>query len=143
MPIEYDDGTEDGRVTIPFELQEAVAFIDGAQAAFDDLEPVLDERDPQLAAEVEAAFAELRGYAVDANEGGEVVPTEEVDAAHARASEALDSLFPEEWKESSDEADFDLIDISLDQMEAAVSAGEKAQAEQARLSRVRVLRVRS
>ena len=33
-----------------------------------------------------------------------------------------------------DEADFDLVDISLDQMEAAISAGEHEQAEQARLS---------
>ena len=32
------------------------------------------------------------------------------------------------------EADFDLIEISLDQMEAAVSASEREQAEQARLS---------
>jgi high-affinity iron transporter len=134
VPIEYDDGTEDGRVTIPFELQEAVAFIDGAQAAFDDLEPVLDERDPEAAAAVEAAFDELRDYVVAANEGGEVVAVEQVEAAHADAAEILDSLFPEEWKQSSDEADFDLIEISLDQMEAAVSAGEPTQAEQARLS---------
>jgi high-affinity iron transporter len=41
---------------------------------------------------------------------------------------------PDEWKESSDEADFDLVDIALDQMEAAVSASEYDQAEQARLS---------
>ena len=43
-------------------------------------------------------------------------------------------MAPEDWLESSSEADFDLVDISLDQMEAAVSAGEQAQAEQARLS---------
>ena len=43
-------------------------------------------------------------------------------------------MFPEEWKESDTEADFDLVAISLDQMEAAISAGEREQAEQARLS---------
>ncbi len=43
-------------------------------------------------------------------------------------------MFPEEWKESDNEADFDLIEISLDQMEAAINAGEREQAEQARLS---------
>ena len=43
-------------------------------------------------------------------------------------------LFPDEWLESNDEADYDLIQISLDQMEAAVSAGERDQAEQARLT---------
>ena len=57
-----------------------------------------------------------------------------MEAAHARASETLERIFPEEWKESSDEADYDLVEISLDQLEAAVSAGERGQAEQARLS---------
>ena len=47
VPIEYDDGTEDGRVTIPFELQEAVAFTEGAESAFNDLEATLQERDPR------------------------------------------------------------------------------------------------
>ena len=44
------------------------------------------------------------------------------------------AIFPDEWKESDTEADFDLVAISLDQMEAAVNAGEREQAEQARLS---------
>jgi high-affinity iron transporter len=134
VPIEYDDGTDDGRVTIPFELQEAVAFLDGAQSAFDDLEPILDERDAEASTGVEATFEELRELVVDANEGREVVDEEIVDGVYEEASESLDSLFPDEWKESNDEADFDLIDISLDQMEAAVSASEPEQAEQARLS---------
>ena len=63
-----------------------------------------------------------------------MVAQEEVEAAHDRASDTLDAIFPDEWKESSDEADYDLVDISLDQLEAAVSAGEPKQAEQARLS---------
>ncbi len=134
VPIEYDDGTEDGRVTIPFELQEAVAFIDGAQGALDDLESTLAERDPAAVETIEASFARLRDYASAANEGGEVAPLEEVEAAHAEASATLDGVLPEEWQQSSDEADFDLIEISLDQMEAAISASETAQAEQARLT---------
>jgi high-affinity iron transporter len=134
VPIEYDDGTDDGHVTIPFELQEAVAFLDGAQSAYDDLEPVLDERDPEASASVEDTFAELRALVVDAHEGREVVSEETVDDVYEGAAGQLDALFPDEWKESSDEADFDLIEISLDQMEAAVSASEPEQAEQARLS---------
>ncbi|MGH2990036.1 MAG: FTR1 family iron permease, partial [Solirubrobacterales bacterium] len=134
VPIEYDDGTEEDRVTIPFELQEAVAFMEGAQSAFNDLESTLQERDRDGVATVEEAFAELERYARDAHESGEVVPVDQVDAAHARAGDALDAMFPEEWKETDTEADFDLVEISLDQMQAAVSAGEKDQAEQARLT---------
>ena len=51
-------------------------------------------------------------------------------------------MFPEEWKESSDEADFDLVEISLDQMEAAVSAGEPQPGRAGAPQRLRVLRVR-
>ena len=134
VPIEYDDGTDDGQVTIPFELQEAVAFIDGASDALTDLEGTLDRIDPEAVDELDALFAELRGYAQEAHEGGEVVALEEVEAAHDEASTILDRISPEEWKESNDDADFDLIDISLDQMQAAVSASERDQAEQARLS---------
>ena len=134
VPIEYDDGTEDGRVTIPFELQEAVAFTEGAESAFNDLEATLQERDPSGVATLERAFAELEGYARAAHGGGTVAPLEDVEAAHDRASSALDSMLPEEWKESGTDADFDLMAIALDQMQAAASAGELKQAEQARLS---------
>ena len=46
IPVEYDRGTEDGEVTLDFEIQEAVAFTEGAQSAFTDLEGILTERDP-------------------------------------------------------------------------------------------------
>ncbi len=134
VPIEFDDGTEDQRVTIPFEIQEMVAFQEGAQQAFDDVKGELQEIDPAGVKTVQSAFARLERYAADANEGRHVVAQEDVDAAHDGASDALDAMFPGEWKESSDEADYDLVDISLDQLEAAVSAGEPKQAEQARLS---------
>ena len=94
MPIEYDDGTEDGWVTIPFELQEAVAFMDGASDALGDLEGALDEVDPAAVDEVDALFAQLRAYAAEAHESGEVAPLEDVEAAHAEASEILERIFP-------------------------------------------------
>ena len=46
IPVEYDRGTADGEVTLAFEIQEAVAFSEGAQSAFSDLESTLQERDP-------------------------------------------------------------------------------------------------
>ncbi len=134
IPIEYDHGTDDGQVTIPFEIQESIAFTEGARSAFNDLQSVLQERDPAGVQTVLAAFDELDRINADANEGREVAPLEDVEGLHEEASEALDSMVPEEWNESDTEADFDLAAISLDQMEAAVNAGEREQAEQARLS---------
>ena len=134
IPIEYDHGTDDGQVTIAFEIQESIAFTEGARSAFTDLQSVLAERDPEGVATVLAALDELDRINADANEGRAVAPLEEVERLHDEASDALDGMFPEEWKESDTDADFDLAAISLDQMEAAINAGEREQAEQARLS---------
>jgi high-affinity iron transporter len=111
-----------------------LAFISAAKSALDDLAGPLDERDPAVVASVQRSLDRLREIADDALEGGPVAPQDEVDAIHDEASDTLDAAMPDEWKESSDEADFDLVDIALDQMEAAVSAGKYDQAEQARLS---------
>jgi high-affinity iron transporter len=45
----------------------------------------------------------------------------------------IDALLPDEWKQDDAQSDFDLIALTLDRMEAAVGAGEYAQAEQSRL----------
>ncbi len=134
VPIEYERGTNDGEVTLAFEIQEALAFSEAAQEAFTDLEPALAEIDAEAAAEIEAALVELEAISKAANEGGEVASQDEIESFHETASAGFEEMAPEEWLESSSEADFDLVDISLDQMEAAVSAGEREQAEQARLS---------
>ena len=42
-------------------------------------------------------------------------------------------LLPEEWQEPDEESEFELIDMTLDRMEAAASAGQPREAEQARL----------
>jgi high-affinity iron transporter len=134
VPIEYDHGTDDGEVTIAFEIQESIAFTEGARSAFNDLQSALQERDPEGVQTVLASLDTLDRINADANEGRDVAPLEDVEAAHEEASDALEDMMPSEWKESDTEADFDLIEISLDQMEAAVNAGEREQAEQARLS---------
>jgi len=134
VPKEYDKGTADGRVTIPFEIQEAVAFMDGVEAAFSDLEPVLLDRDPAAVETIEAAYAELRSDVDNAQQSVSVAPQEELDEAGDRAADTFERVAPQEWTEPSDEADYELVDISLDQLEAAAGAGQYQQAEQARLA---------
>ena len=134
VPKEYDKGTSDGRVTIPFEVQEAVAFMDGVEAAFSDLEPILLDRDPQAVEQIKAAHAELRTDVDDAQQNVGVADQEKLDAARDRAADLFERIAPEEWTEPSDEADYELVDISLDQLEAAAGAGRYPEAEQARLA---------
>ncbi|MFN8112593.1 MAG: FTR1 family protein [Solirubrobacterales bacterium] len=134
IPVEYDHGVSGTEVTTPFEITEGIAFVDAAQSALNDLSPELEKLDPEGLADLEAVLDETSGYLDDANEGGTVVPLETIEDAHDRTTALIDASFPAEWKESSDEADYDLIQISLDQMEAAVSAGQPQTAEQARLT---------
>ncbi|HEX6665151.1 MAG TPA: FTR1 family protein [Solirubrobacterales bacterium] len=134
VPKEFDKGTADGKVTVAFEVQEAVAFMDGVEAAFSDLEPVLLKRDEAAVGRIKDEFATLREDVDSAQQGGAVAEQEELDAAVDRASAEIERIEPEEWTEPSDEADFELVDISLDQLEAAVGAGQYQAAEQARLA---------
>lgn len=134
VPKEYDKGTSDGRVTIPFEVQEAVAFMDGVEAAFSDLEPILLDRDHAAVERIKAAYAELRADVDDAQQNIAVADQEQLDAARDRAAEDFERIAPQEWTEPSDEADYELVDISLDQLEAAAGAGRYQEAEQARLA---------
>ena len=133
VPIEYDRGTEDGRVTVDFEIQEAVAFQEGAASAFSDLEGELSRRDPRATAVVESAIDRLGTYVEEAQEGERVASQEQMEKAHGQASDTLEELIPEEWTLDDSQSDFDLIALTLDRLETAVGAGQYQQAEQARL----------
>ena len=52
VPVEYGRGVKDDRVTLDFEVQEAIAFGTAADAAFDDLRDQLAKRDPARTAAV-------------------------------------------------------------------------------------------
>jgi high-affinity iron transporter len=134
VPKEYDKGTSDGRVTVAFEVQEAVAFMDGSEAALSDLEPILLTNEPAAVARIKDHFAAMREIVDEAQQGNAVAPQEQLDAAAERALAEFERISPDEWSEGGDEADYELVDISLDQLEAAVGAGQYQAAEQARLA---------
>ena len=133
VPVDYDHGTDDGRVTIPFEIQESIAFREGAASAFSDLEGELARRDPRATARVGRLLDRLRAYTENARDGKGVASQDAIEAASEEAHDTLEGVIPEEWKEDDTQSDFDLISLTLDRMEAAVGAGEYQQAEQARL----------
>lgn len=137
IPYEYGRaGIRNGHVSIPFEIQEAVAFQQGAAQALSDLKPVLRELEggPEAVESLAADIEQLGAYVNDANTGANVIEPEEVEAVHERAAATVESLFPASWSDAGDEADFDMIALSLDQFFAAVKAGQWPQAQQAQLS---------
>jgi high-affinity iron transporter len=133
VPVEYGRGVEGRRVTKAFEVQEAIAFRDGAESAFADLEAALTRRDARDAETVQRSLERLQDMVEAAGTGGKVATKGEIEAVHKRAKAALGRAVPKSWKQSSTESDFDLIDLTLDRVDAAVAAGEWKQAEQARL----------
>jgi high-affinity iron transporter len=134
IPVEYDHGVDGDQVTLPFEIQEAKSFRDGAESAFHDLEAELGERDPAATSTVEDTLALLKRQIADAATGAAVAAESEVEDESARAVDALNAAYPQQWKGSSVESDFDLVRLTLDRMDAAIAAGQYEQAEQARLA---------
>ena len=133
VPIEYGRGVKDGRVTLDFEIQEAVTFRDGAASAFHDVEAALIARDAASARRLGEALDELGGALADAARGDAVAAPEDVRAVTDDALGLVGTLYPPEWKEASETADFDVIAATLDRLQAAAAAGDWRQAESARL----------
>lgn len=133
VPFEYEQGVEDGRVTADFEIQEAVGFRNGAEQAFGDLKGKLDRRDPERTAKVAVALEELRVILNNVQQGGKIETEAKVEQITNNAIAELKAEAPPAWSEKTDESDFDLINLTLDRMDAAINQGQWAAAEQARL----------
>jgi len=133
VPIEYGRGVKDGRVTLDFEIQEAVTFRDGAASAFTDLRPTLASTDARATARLSVALDELGTALADAARGDAVADPDVVRATTDQALGLIAALYPSAWKEAAETADFDVIAATLDRLQAAAAAGDWKQAEQARL----------
>ena len=133
VPVEYGRGVTEQTVMVELEVQEAVTFMGGAEAAFADLRLGLEGIDPAqtdaLAAQIATVVADL-----DAANRKERVLTPEQMAANVEAINAgLAALMPPAWTAANADADFDVLASVLDQVEAAVKAGDYTLAESARL----------
>jgi high-affinity iron transporter len=134
VAVEYGRGVKDTRVTLDFEIQEAVAFHQGAVAALADLQDQLAKRDPARAAAVKDGIDELGDIVGEASEKTDGVrPAADVEALTKRIQDDLAATMPKQWQEPNDESDYDLIALTLDRLEAAAGAQQYQQAEQARL----------
>jgi len=124
VPIEYDRGVENGRVTLDFEIQEAITFRDAASSALDDLVPFLLRRDPAATREAVRLVAGLGVSLADATRGRAVADPDAVRAATKQALDRASAAFPDGWGDAKGTADFDVIKAALDRVQAAAAAGE-------------------
>ncbi len=133
VPIEYGRGVKDGRVTLDFEIQEAVTFRDGAASAFHDVQPTLMATNAAATRRLGATIDELGTALADASRGTAVAEPSAMKATTEEALSLVDALYPESWKEAAKTADFDVIAATLDRLQAAAATGDWKQAESARL----------
>jgi len=133
VPIEYGRGVSNGRVTLDFEIQEAVTFRDGAETAYEDLLPTLMAADARAARKLGAHLDALGTALADTSRGDAVAAPEHVEATTSAALALVSSLYPTRWKEAAKTADFDVIAATLDRLRGAAAAGDWKGAESARL----------
>jgi high-affinity iron transporter len=133
IPVEYGRGVHQGQVILELEIVEARAFLDGAKTAFADLRLALRERNAAETATTEQALAHLDAALAAAAAQTEIAEPATIAADSEDTARRLTALFPPAWLEKSGDSDFDIVSSLLDQMVAAVAAGEYHQAESARI----------
>jgi high-affinity iron transporter len=109
VPVEYGRGVANGNVVVPIEIQEAIAFRDGAAIAFGELQSYLAARDLPATRSVQLALAGLDTRLGDAERGTAVADPDEVKTLAKTATSALDDVYPSDWKAGTAEADFSVI----------------------------------
>ncbi len=139
VPVEYGRGVSSGKVTQDLEIREATTFRDGAAAAFADLQPALRQRNADATAQVAATLGTLEAQLASASTHTAVADPATVQQEVDSATALLRQTMPAEWQRHDSSADFDVIASALDQMEAAVAAGQYELAESARLEAYAIL----
>ena len=133
IPMEYGRGVKDGQVLLDLEVQEAIAFLDGARASFNDLRLPLQQINPEDTAAVDASLARLDQALVGTSKRTAVADPAAISADAEDAAQRLTAMFPKAWLQASGDSDFDIVSQLLDQTVAAAAAGEYQQAESARI----------
>jgi high-affinity iron transporter len=133
IPVEYERGVSGTTVKISLELEEAKAFSEAASAAFADIRPALNQLDPAATAKIANQIQTIDQQVSDARAKASVVEARVIEDAVKTLEDQLRAVYPTQWNETSSTADFEVVSTLLDQVLAAVAAGQYQQAESARL----------
>ncbi|WP_407541188.1 FTR1 family protein [Deinococcus radiomollis] len=135
VPTEYGRGVsgEAGSVTVKrdIEITEAKTFLAGATTAYADLAPLLKDQAAVGATQAKLAALEAGLAAAAAHRNPPTASVLESGVQEVQA--AIAAQFPAAWKTHDASGDLDVIRSQLNNVVAAVGAGDYAQAETARL----------
>ncbi|MFN8372661.1 MAG: FTR1 family protein [Anaerolineae bacterium] len=127
VPVEYARGVVNGEVIHDIEIQEAQTFLDGANAAFADLQPTLAGLDAEAAAHAAELLSSVQTQIDTAADPNSLQST--ID----EISGIFNALFPDEWRNVNTDSDVDVVLSVLEQVSAAAQQGEYTLAESSRL----------
>lgn len=133
VPIEYGRGVQNGEVKKDIEIIEAITFLDGAAAAFADLENEFLARDSKKTEQITQLLEKLKGQLADASSQTNVEKPDTIESEIKKIHTLVEQVVPAEWLKRSTSGDFDAVATALDQMERAVAQGQYEIAESARL----------
>ncbi len=139
VPLEYGRGVKGSQVAVDLEIQEASTFRDGAAAAFTDLRSILDVRDPAISQQIAGSFDTLEQQLAAAKARTHIASADDIQSRADQITAQIKQIMPAEWQQHDSTADFDVIAAALDQMQAAVAAGQYELAESARLEAYAIL----
>lgn len=133
IPIEYDRGVSGTKVVVPFEVQEAVTFVEGAIFAFSELESTLLEINSELTNETRKLLEDIVNDLSNANLGKVVVDEDVIIEKVKELNSKVKMYWPAEWLEERG-VDLNMVYSLFTQVEAAVENGDYEQAEMSRLT---------
>ncbi len=125
--IEYRDAVRDGEITIDIEYQETITFRNQAETIFEELRPTIEANDPAAAARLAEIYKEIEEIVM-------VIGSKaDVELLVSEATGLIDSGLAIDTSATDTGASLTLIDTLLNDVLAAVEAGDYELAETTRI----------
>lgn len=131
--VEYGRGVQDGQITIPIEVQEAVTFRNQAAALSEELRSVMNANDPAAVDALLAALDAIKAQIAAVGSHSDVQALTNEALTHAKTALKIEANLTDVG------ASFTIIDTLLKDMKAAVLAGDYELAERKRLEAYAIL----
>ncbi len=131
--VEYARGVQDGQITIPIEVQEAVTFRNQAAALSEELRPIMSANDETATAQLIATLDQMKTLIADVGSPADVQALGNTALDHAKQALRVEA------NPTDAAASFTIIDSMLKDLRASALAGDYDAAERKRLEAYAIL----
>ncbi|MCC6801274.1 MAG: iron permease [Anaerolineae bacterium] len=131
--VEYGRGVQDGQITIPIEVQEAVTFRNQAAALTEELRPIMSANDEAATVQLIATLDQMKVLIAEVGSPAEIETLSDSALEQAKLALKIDA------NPTDAAASFTIIDGMLKDLKSAALAGDYALAERKRLEAYAIL----